>query len=226
MNKLEIRNAINNLIQFMSEFGKFKNEGLNLNIFEECREKFILLLHPIAPHITEEIWEKIKRRNFVSLESWPSFDEKLLTKESAYKWDLINNIIDDINKIKLAMKKETLDKICIIIADKWKSRFYNKLLSLIEVTKNQAEIMKTLMQDADIKVHGKFVSRIVSKILKNVGKYSKFFFTSKDEFEFFYKIKSILENKFAVKVEVNFEKDSNEQKAAQALPGKPAIVIY
>ena len=38
---------------------------------------FVKLLSPFAPHISEEIWEKLGRKGFVSLSEWPSFDESL-----------------------------------------------------------------------------------------------------------------------------------------------------
>ena len=108
MKNLAIRNAVNNLIQFTSEFGKYKNEGIFKEVFDDCREKLILLLHPIAPHMTEEIWEMIGKKDFVSLASWPSYENELLTQESDYKWKLMNNTLDDISKIKIALKKESL----------------------------------------------------------------------------------------------------------------------
>jgi leucyl-tRNA synthetase len=226
MENLEIRNAVNNLIQFTSEFGKYKSEGVIKEIFEECREILILLLHPIAPHITEEIWEFTNRKDYVSLSSWPSYNDGLITQESEYKWKLMNNILDDISKIKMAMKKETLVKIHIIIADQWKLKFYTKLMSLIEETKNQGQIMKSLMQDNELKIHGKFISQNVSKILKNIGKYPKFTLPPKEEFLFFDEIKPVIGRKFNSEVEIYFEKDSKEQKAVHALPGKPAIIIF
>ena len=225
MEKLAIRNAVNNIIQFTSELSKYKSDGIKKEIFDECQEKLVLLLHPIAPHITEEIWEMISRKGYVSLAKWPFYNNKLLTQESDYKWKLMNNIMDDINNIKIALKKKSLKKISIIIADQWKLRFYNKFMSLLEDTKNQGEILKLLMQDNELKLHGKMISQNVSKILKNVGKYPKFTLTPKDEFQFFNKIKLVIEKKFHSEVEINYEKDSNEQKATHALPGKPAIVI-
>jgi leucyl-tRNA synthetase len=225
MNKLAIRNAVNSLIQFASEFSKYKNEGVNMNIFEECREKLVLLLHPIAPHITEEVWETMNKKNYISLSLWPSYEPNLLTKETEYKWNLMKNITDDINKIRLAMKVESLENISIIIADNWKYKFYNKLMKLIEETKNQGEIMKSVMQDETLKKHGKSISRMVTQILKNIGKYSKFTLTSEKEFQFFNEIKLILEKKFTTKIDLFYEKNSTQQKANQALPGKPAIII-
>jgi leucyl-tRNA synthetase len=226
MNKLSIRNAVNILIQFSTELTKYKNDRITMDIFNECRENFVLLLHPIAPHITEEIWERIGRKGYVSHSSWPNYDNKLLTEESEYKWNLMNIILDDINKIKMAMKKDSLDKISIIIADNWKLEFYNRLMLLLIDTKNQGDIMKNLMQNTEFKKYNKNITQFVNKILKNVGKYSNFVLSSKEEFQFFNEIKSVIEKKFNTKVEIYFEKDSNESKASYALPGKPAIIIY
>ncbi|MCK4686496.1 MAG: leucine--tRNA ligase [Candidatus Lokiarchaeota archaeon] len=225
LEKISIRDAVNNIIQFASEFNKYKNEGVVEEIFEECREKLLLILHPIIPHITEEIWEIIGKKGFVSLAAWPSYNKELLTLENAFKWKLINNILDDINNIKTVMRKEELDKISIIIADEWKYRFYKQLLSLINETKNQGEIIKTLMQKDDLKPHSKFISQIITKVLKNVGKYPKFTLTTNEEYKFFQDIKSMIMKKYNCEVEILIEKDSNAQKAIQSLPGKPAIII-
>ncbi|MFX1570315.1 MAG: leucine--tRNA ligase [Promethearchaeota archaeon] len=225
MDKLAIRNAVNNLIQFVAELVAYRSEGINNEFFEECKKKLILLLHPIAPHMTEELWELSDGEGYVSLALWPFYDDKLLTQELDHKWNLMKNIIDDINKIKMAMKKENLEKISIIIADHWKLKFYSKLMSLLEDNKNQGEIIKKLMHDSIFKNYGKFVSQTVGKILKKIGKYPKFTLTSEEEFKFFNEITPIIERKFQSKVSINFEKDSVEKKAIHALPGKPAIVI-
>jgi leucyl-tRNA synthetase len=225
MENLAIRNAVNNLIQFASELGKYKAEGIKEEIYEECRENLIILLHPIAPHMTEELWEIIGKKGYLSLNPWSDYKKDLLTKESDYKWKLMNNILDDINNIKLAMRKEKFNSISIIIADEWKLKLYNTIMSLLEETKNQGEIMKKLMKNDDFKKYSKQIGKILSRILKNVGKFPKFSLSPDKEYEFFDEIKPIIEIKYNCKVKVIFEKDSSEQKASQALPSKPAIVI-
>ena len=204
---------------------RFILKGVNKEIFEECRKTLVLLLHPIAPHMTEEIWEDIAKDGYASLAAWPTYNNKLLNKESDYKWKLMNNILEDINNIKTVMKKEELKSISLIIADHWKFKFYDSLMSILEETKNQGEIMKKLMQDNDNKKYSKQISKIVSRIVKNVGKYPKFTISSDDEYQFFADIKPLVEKKYHCTVNVMFEKDSKEQKASQSLPGKPAIVI-
>lgn len=38
-------------------------------------ETFLLLLYPVAPHITEELWQRIGADGYVHDQSWPEYDE-------------------------------------------------------------------------------------------------------------------------------------------------------
>ena len=42
---------------------------------------FIKLLNPIAPHITEEIWQLLGHDTTISYETWPTYDEKMLVDD-------------------------------------------------------------------------------------------------------------------------------------------------
>jgi leucyl-tRNA synthetase len=44
-------------------------------------ESFILLLAPMAPHVTEEIWRALGHKSSIHLEPWPKFDPKLVLDE-------------------------------------------------------------------------------------------------------------------------------------------------
>ena len=118
----------------------------------------------------------------------------------------MNTILDDINNIKIVMGEEKLKTISLIIADEWKLKFYKALMLLLEDTKNQGEIMKKLMQDDDFKTFSKQIGKIVSRILKNIGKFPKFTLSSIEEYEFFDEIKPIIEMKYGCRVKVIFEK--------------------
>jgi leucyl-tRNA synthetase len=223
--KIALRDAVNYIIQFTNDFAKYKNEGVNKEIFNICREKLTLLMHPFIPHITEEIWEIIGKEGFISLASWPSYDDDILTPENEFKWKLMNNILDDINNIRVVTKLEELSKIYIIVADEWKFKFYSLLMSLLEESKDQKEIIKAIMQNEDFRKNGKAINQITTKILKNIGKYPKICLSTKEEFQFFKDITSIIQKKFDTEVEILVENDSKEKKASQSLPGKPAIII-
>lgn len=44
----------------------------------ELLKQFVLLLSPYAPHITEELWEKLGHLESISSHVWPEFDEQAL----------------------------------------------------------------------------------------------------------------------------------------------------
>jgi len=225
LEKISIRDAINEIIQFTTELNKYKNEGVNEEIFNKCKKNLALLLHPFVPHMTEEVWELLGKEGFLSLAKWPLYDKKTLNVDNDYKWKLLNNTINSINHIILIIKKEKLEEISIITANEWKYKFMLNLFSLIERTKNQKEVMSIIMEDELFKTQGKFVTQTIGKVLKNLGKYAKSPISALDEYDFFTQIKPIFEKKYDCKVSVITENESQEKKATQSLPGKPAIVI-
>ena len=51
-------------------------------IFKKIIDSSLLMLSPIAPHITHELWKKLKNGKEILNESWPTYDPKLLEEES------------------------------------------------------------------------------------------------------------------------------------------------
>ena len=45
-------------------------------------EGFIKLLNPVAPHITEEIWNRFGHNNTITYEAWPTYDETKLVEDT------------------------------------------------------------------------------------------------------------------------------------------------
>ena len=72
-------------------------------------EKFLILLSVYCPYITEELWEKIGKKPFISLARWPKVEEEKIN-EFFEKQDLaISKLISDINNIlKLVKGKEKI----------------------------------------------------------------------------------------------------------------------
>ncbi|NIP23172.1 MAG: leucine--tRNA ligase [Phycisphaerae bacterium] len=44
-------------------------------------EKFILILAPFAPHIAEELWEKLGHKESLTYEPWPEYDKELVKEK-------------------------------------------------------------------------------------------------------------------------------------------------
>jgi len=49
--------------------------------WEEAVRSLILLLHPMAPHITEELWERTGGRGLCAHASWPMYDAEAARDE-------------------------------------------------------------------------------------------------------------------------------------------------
>jgi leucyl-tRNA synthetase len=45
-------------------------------------EPFVLLLSPFAPHIAEELWERLGHATSLAYEPWPSYDATKLRQEA------------------------------------------------------------------------------------------------------------------------------------------------
>jgi leucyl-tRNA synthetase len=73
----DIRNlSFNTAIARMMEFTNFfLKEQIRPKV---VMEKFVLLLSPFAPHISEELWSILGHDKTITFESWPSFDEMLI----------------------------------------------------------------------------------------------------------------------------------------------------
>jgi len=58
-------------------------------------EKFILILAPFAPHIAEELWEKLGYKEGLSYESWPEYDRELIKEKEIELAVQVNGKIKD-----------------------------------------------------------------------------------------------------------------------------------
>ncbi|MCD6407890.1 leucine--tRNA ligase [bacterium] len=74
--------AIAKMMEFTNAITKMINEKNVSEIkLKEVWSKFIKLLYPFAPHISEELWEMAGNKNFLFFEKWPEFKEEILTEE-------------------------------------------------------------------------------------------------------------------------------------------------
>ncbi len=66
----------------ISQMMVFINEGYKVDsIPKEYVEGFVKLLSPIAPHVAEELWEKLGNTETITYAAWPEFDESKMIED-------------------------------------------------------------------------------------------------------------------------------------------------
>jgi leucyl-tRNA synthetase len=83
--RYHLNTAISSIMEFYNLIKKEKetlrqsNRGKNL--LRESLESLVMLLSPFAPHLCEELWERMGNKTFLIHSPWPSFDPDLATEE-------------------------------------------------------------------------------------------------------------------------------------------------
>ncbi len=73
---LRFNTAISAMMIFVNEAGKWPERP------RAILEPFLLALHPFAPHIAEELWEKLGHSDTLACRPWPEFNEEYIQAET------------------------------------------------------------------------------------------------------------------------------------------------
>ncbi|HLC85975.1 MAG TPA: leucine--tRNA ligase [Candidatus Nanoarchaeia archaeon] len=190
-------------------------------VSREDLENYLKLLHPICPHITEELWHKLGNKTLISLEKWPKYNEKKINTELEQAETLVENIKDDIREVMKILNKQTFSSLNIIISPKWKYELYNEFNKAFSKSKNPSEITKEIMK-TELKKYGQEIIKIIPKLIEKQPENS---LTQEKELRIFNDYKKEIEKEFSAKITIEKAEESKEQKAKNANPGKPAIIL-
>jgi leucyl-tRNA synthetase len=242
MDKIRFREALHHILyDFDSELQwylkrtKSKQRTNISGILHKILSSRVLMLSPFAPHIAEEIWEKLGNSELASKSAWPSSIGIEIDSKSIQTETLLKSIIEDINNI-LKVTKISPKKITIYTAEQWKSKAYNSILkNVLDGQTNIGTIIKSLIANKEteqIKKDPDFVKKTLNDILSepvelrkgrmNIGQIDEKQIISSE-------LSSLVKNDYDVELSVFSESDSEKHdpknKAKAARPFKPAILI-
>ena len=102
---LKFNTGIAALMELLNEFGKLES------ITKKDIKTYLQLLNPVAPHITEEIWENLGLKGRIFEQEWPSYDESKTVEDSIDMPIQVNGKVRATVKVDRNVTKEELRKI-------------------------------------------------------------------------------------------------------------------
>ena len=129
------RFKFNTALAFMMEFTNYLNQiSENNNATPEqwnfAIKSLLLLLAPIAPHITEELWELLGNQYSIHNQSIPSFNPKLIEDETTTLVIQVNGKVRDTVEVGINTEKEKAEKIALS-SDKIQPYLVNQTINRI-----------------------------------------------------------------------------------------------
>ncbi len=185
----------------------------------EFLKTWSIVISPVMPHIAEEIWHMLGGKELVVQKDFPESDEKKINEDVEHGEELIKETRADIeNVIKLTGKKPA--RIFIYTASDWKHALYK----IVGNEKAMDKIMKVASADPVLKQKMNDVQRVTRQLVKNAYALPKTLGASEEE-EALSEACEFFKNEFSCEILVKQDSEGTHEKAKNAIPGKPAIVL-
>ena len=109
--RMHFNTGIAAIMEFLNELQDSLKElslekDIEKKLIKECVEKLLLMLSPVCPHIAEELWQKIGKEGFISIQPFPEYNENLLIAESFILVVQVNGKVRDQIEAPVGISKE------------------------------------------------------------------------------------------------------------------------
>lgn len=107
LESMRFNTAISAMMIFINDISQHSDHA------EEVLEKFLLLLAPFAPHLAEELWQRLGHTNSLAYEKWPAYDETFLVENEIEKAILIGGKVRDKIVVSRNQSEEEIQKLVL-----------------------------------------------------------------------------------------------------------------
>ncbi len=214
MEKLQTRRAVNAaFFEVMNDVRWYlRRGGDNLVVI---LDDWLKLLAPFIPHICEELWH-LKHDTFISLESYPEFDESKVDEKAEAVEDYIRRFMEDVKEVMKFVEEPK--EVYVAFAEEWKS----EVLKIASQTGSMKEAMSKIMKDEKFRAMAKDVSAFLKRVFKDREMFAVM--DELNEREIIEENLEFLERELGVKIILD-ESKVPDDKRRSAMPGKPAIYV-
>ncbi len=97
--------------EFCDWYLELKKSDADWGFAYEVHEKALLLLHPLMPFITEELWHRRGHENSIALEAYPLYDPALNDAEAEREMKLLQDVVTEIRGVRADNKIDRKEKL-------------------------------------------------------------------------------------------------------------------
>ena len=105
--ELRFNTAIAQMMTFVNEATKWDDRP------KSVISTLLILLNPFAPHIAEELWERLGNENSIADQRWPEYNEAFLQKNSCQVVVQVNGKVRYRMEVDTGLPKETLEELAM-----------------------------------------------------------------------------------------------------------------
>ena len=114
LDRFKFNTAIASLMELSNHLNKVWADGsVDPDVWRECVEKFLLVLAPIAPHLSEEMWERTGRPYSIHQQSFPSWDDDLAAEDTVTLVVQVNGKVRDRLEVPVDIEEEAAQELAL-----------------------------------------------------------------------------------------------------------------
>ena len=114
LDRFKFNTAIAALMELVNHMSKVWAEAtVDPDTWRECIEKFLLMLAPIAPHISEELWERTGHTYSIHQQRYPEWDEALAADETITLVVQVNGRVRDRIEVPANIDESTANELAL-----------------------------------------------------------------------------------------------------------------
>ncbi len=229
--KLELRGfGTSVLYDSVLELRRYISRGEpNAIVVKDFVAAVTLMLCPIAPHISEEIWHIMGNRDFASTEKWPSPDLSLISDKVEDEEKEIDEVISDAKRVMSLLDRagKAPKSIRLVVAEDWKRSIYR----MAHKSRNMKQVMDligTSEGQADLGIPGGKegeAAAYASSIAKRINSIPDVQSSQEEEHTLLNDAASFISKSLGCKVTVELAQKSSSKRAGNAHPLKPSIDV-
>jgi leucyl-tRNA synthetase len=224
LDSFELNKALIVIMEFANALVKHKGE-ISEKEFRISLNTLAHMLLPFTPHLAEEMNERLGGHTFLSASSWPLAEENKISERIELDEEYMEEIAANIRKNMNAKNIKQLQSITLYQAENWKYVFVQHFRTLFERFKNPGEIVTELRKVPELESHQEDVMKLSQAVVKNMKILPLVDRTKEEEHVLLQQTAKMLERMFSTTVHLGSHA-SEDPKAKNGLPGKPAVVLH